>query len=82
MEQAHYEAEIARLSGVIREWERDMKGTLATLERERKIKGELAESLTDVTRILKAMRYTVGLGVNQIDRIQKAETLIARAKEA
>ena len=62
-----------------REWKRDMDGTVATLERERAISKQLLESLSDVIRICDAIRYTAGLGRNQLERIQKARAAIAKA---
>lgn len=40
----------------------------------------LLESLQDVIRICKAMRYTVGLGKNQLERIERAEAVIKKAE--
>jgi hypothetical protein len=42
------ESEIERMNGVVREWELDMKGTMATLERERAEKAKLLEALVAV----------------------------------
>lgn len=41
---------------------------------------ELLEALEDVTRILEAMRYTAGLGKNQLQRLEQARAAIAKAK--
>lgn len=41
---------------------------------------ELVQSLKEVTSILRAVRYTVGLGKNQLIRLERAEGLIERAK--
>jgi hypothetical protein len=65
---------------ICREWERDMNGTTATLQKERQTSKDLLGSLEDVVRICKAMRFTVGLGKGQIERIERAEALIAKAK--
>ena len=64
---------------ICHEWERDMNGTLATLQRERQISKELLSSLQEVVRICEAMRYTAGLGRNQVERIEKAKATIAKA---
>ena len=63
-----------------REWERDMNGTVATLEKARQMNRRLADSLAEVVRICEAMRYTAGLGKNQLERIARAKAAIAEAK--
>jgi hypothetical protein len=65
---------------VCREWERDMNGTVATLQRERHASKELLSSLQEVVRICTAMRYAVGLSKSQIERIERAEAALAKAK--
>jgi hypothetical protein len=40
----------------------------------------LVEALTGSTRIVEAMRYSTGLGRNQIERLAKAKELIAAYK--
>lgn len=42
---------------------------------------ELLASLQEVIRICEAMRYTAGLGRNQLERIERAKALIAGQKE-
>ena len=42
------------------------------------LESELLESLRAVTNICKAVRYTVGLGKNQLERIANAEALTAK----
>ena len=54
-----------------------MNGTMNELQRERKTNADLLASLQDVVRICEAMRYTAGLGKNQVERIEKAKALIA-----
>lgn len=63
-----------------REWERDMKGTVNTLEQARALNRRLAESLSDVVRICEALRYTAGLGKNQLERIEHAKTALVEVK--
>lgn len=41
---------------------------------------ELLVSLKSVTRICEAMRYTAGLGKTQMERIEKAKAVIAKAE--
>jgi hypothetical protein len=40
----------------------------------------LLNSLEEVVRICEAMRYTVGLGKNQLERIERAKAVVAEAK--
>jgi hypothetical protein len=63
-----------------REWERDMKGTVAALQKERQTSKELLESLESVIRICEAMRFSTGLGKGQLERIETARGVIAKAK--
>ena len=41
---------------------------------------DLLETLKDVTRMLEAVRLTVGLGRGQIDRLEKAQAVIAKSE--
>jgi hypothetical protein len=41
---------------------------------------ELLNSLQEVVRICEEMRYIVGLGKNQLERIERAKSVIAEAK--
>jgi hypothetical protein len=62
-----------------REWDRDMKGTLAVLQRERQATKKLLDSLQEVVRICEALRNTAGLGKTQLERIERAKTAITEA---
>lgn len=62
-----------------REYERGMKGTLAVLEHERQASKKLLDSLQEVVRICEAVRYTTGLGKNQLERVERAKAAIAEA---
>lgn len=41
---------------------------------------ELLGALKDVTRIVEAMRFSAGLGRNQVERLDRAKALIAKAE--
>lgn len=43
---------------------------------------DMLRSLKDIVRICEAIRYTVGLGKGQLDRIDRAKAIIKRAEEA
>lgn len=38
---------------------------------------ELADALKDMLRILRAVRFSAGLGKKQIERMEKAESVLA-----
>ncbi len=67
---------------VCREWQRDMDGTLATFNKVKQLNQQLAGSLVDVVRICEALRFTAGLGKNQMERIDRAKATLAEMKRS
>ena len=43
---------------------------------------EMVEALKDLARLCEAVRYSVGLGKSQLDRIEKAKSIIAKVESA
>lgn len=41
---------------------------------------ELADAIDDLARMLEAVRYTTGLGAKQMERINKAKAIAAKAR--
>jgi uncharacterized membrane protein YjjP (DUF1212 family) len=57
-----------------------MNGTFATLQKTRQTNLQLTHSLSEVVRICEALRYSAGLGKNQLERIDRAKKILAEAK--
>src|SRR5690606_10640570 len=61
------------------EW-RAAKRKPGGIAEQREMLSELVAAARDVTRMLEAVRYSSGLGQGQIDRLKKAQAIVARAE--